>query len=296
MEGPIYLTNDKEIEGQKFVCLSILFRAYQEETKRQHEEYTVEVAKEMKELEEQRKAREEEKKRSESGSSDPSSSPDTVTLQSSSNSSSDSPSSDLPSSNASDFDSDTSLSIPSSTSLSIPSSTSSVSKFDSNFGTMKIRGVFGTYEEAAAHAKQLQSIDPYYNIWVGEVGKWLPLDPNPSSVKDQVYYEKELNEILGAERQHLSQVAAFEEARKMDLMKSAGVTKTSDSEGKKKKKKKKKKSKVTPQELEMLREVEEKEKETLSKMQNLITSKELELMEFNRKIEEIKDLQKSNKK
>ena len=34
---------------------------------------------------------------------------------------------------------------------------------------IKIRGAFETYEAACEHAKTVQSIDPYFNVFVGEM-------------------------------------------------------------------------------------------------------------------------------
>lgn len=41
---------------------------------------------------------------------------------------------------------------------------------------IKVRGVYETYEEAVERARHLNEIDDRYNIYVGEVGKWLPLE------------------------------------------------------------------------------------------------------------------------
>jgi hypothetical protein len=63
---------------------------------------------------------------------------------------------------------------------------------------LKIRGVFSTYELACEHAKKLQSVDPAFNVFVGEMGKWLPFDPAPDSeyVKNSEYANDKLNEMM----------------------------------------------------------------------------------------------------
>lgn len=61
---------------------------------------------------------------------------------------------------------------------------------------MKVRGVYSTHKEACARAKKLQKNDPIHNVFVGQVGYWLPWDPDPSRVGDQEYAEKELNELM----------------------------------------------------------------------------------------------------
>jgi hypothetical protein len=61
---------------------------------------------------------------------------------------------------------------------------------------LKIRGSYSSKEEADARAKKLQKMDPDHNIFVGQVGKWLPWDPSPSAIADQEYAEPQLNDLM----------------------------------------------------------------------------------------------------
>lgn len=61
---------------------------------------------------------------------------------------------------------------------------------------LKIRGVYSDKGEAEGRAKRLQRSDPIHNIYVAEVGKWLPWDPSPHEVKDQEYAEDQLNTLM----------------------------------------------------------------------------------------------------
>ena len=61
---------------------------------------------------------------------------------------------------------------------------------------LKIRGVYGSQGEAVARSKKLQRQDTLHNIFVGEVGKWLPWDPAPADVSEQEYAEEELNTLM----------------------------------------------------------------------------------------------------
>ena len=61
---------------------------------------------------------------------------------------------------------------------------------------LKIRGVYGTQGEAVARSKKLQRNDMIHNVFVGEVGKWLPWDPNPNAVAEQEYAEDQLNTLM----------------------------------------------------------------------------------------------------
>jgi hypothetical protein len=89
----------------------------------------------------------------------------------------------------------------------------------SNIRGIKIRGVFNNYDDAVERAKYLQTTDKYFHVFVGEVGKWLPWDPNPEMIKDQVYAEEELNKIMKAYKDNLHENSVREEQRKNDLLK-----------------------------------------------------------------------------
>ena len=86
---------------------------------------------------------------------------------------------------------------------------------------IKIRGIFETYELACEHAKKLQLADPYFNVFVGECGKWLPYDPNPDSknVKDSEYANEELNNMMKSYLENQEKAKVFHEQRKTELMK-----------------------------------------------------------------------------
>lgn len=61
---------------------------------------------------------------------------------------------------------------------------------------LKVRGTYSSHEEAVARSKKLQRQDTLHNIFVGEVGKWLPWDPEPSQIKEQEYAEDQLNTLM----------------------------------------------------------------------------------------------------
>jgi hypothetical protein len=85
---------------------------------------------------------------------------------------------------------------------------------------IKIRGVFASYEEACEHAKKVQSIDPYFNVFVGEQGKWLPFDPNPDSeaVKDSEYANTQLNQMMKSYMQNQEKAKVYHEQRKTEMV------------------------------------------------------------------------------
>lgn len=86
---------------------------------------------------------------------------------------------------------------------------------------IKVRGTFASYEEACAHAKKLQSVDEYFNVFVGEMGKWLPFDPNPDSeaVKDSEYANEQLNNMMKSYMENQEKAKIFHEQRKNEMVK-----------------------------------------------------------------------------
>jgi chromosome condensin MukBEF ATPase and DNA-binding subunit MukB len=91
----------------------------------------------------------------------------------------------------------------------------------STLSGIKVRGSFETYEKACEHAKKLQTVDPYFNVFVGEVGKWLAFDPNPDSevVKDSEYANEELNNMMKNYLENQEKAKLFHEKRKNELLK-----------------------------------------------------------------------------
>lgn len=85
---------------------------------------------------------------------------------------------------------------------------------------IKIRGVFPTYESACDHAKNVQNVDPYFNVFVGELGKWLPFDPSPDSdsVKNSEYANEQLNGMMKAYLENQEKAKIFHEQRKNEMV------------------------------------------------------------------------------
>lgn len=79
---------------------------------------------------------------------------------------------------------------------------------------LKVRGVYDTYNEAVNRAKTLQKLDPAFNVYVGQVGFWLPWDPEPSEVADQEYADDQLNQLMKKYKENESQRDEFFEEMK----------------------------------------------------------------------------------
>lgn len=84
---------------------------------------------------------------------------------------------------------------------------------------IKIRGVFSKKEDADAHAKKLHDSDPDFDVYVGEVGKWLPWDPNPDDIEKEVHPKKELNTIMANYKRSRQKAKEVFDERKEQMMK-----------------------------------------------------------------------------
>lgn len=73
--------------------------------------------------------------------------------------------------------------------------------FQTNTRGIKIRGSFPTEEEAKLRAQMLSEKDKSHNIYVGEVGKWIPFNPDAFKTGKVVYAEEELNAIMAKKEQ-----------------------------------------------------------------------------------------------
>lgn len=68
--------------------------------------------------------------------------------------------------------------------------------FQTSIRGLKIRGVYESKREAEVRAKVLQRRDPNFHVFVGQVGYWLPWDPNPDNISEQEYANDQLNTLM----------------------------------------------------------------------------------------------------
>lgn len=99
----------------------------------------------------------------------------------------------------------------------------------------KIRGYFKTIEEAQDGAKKLQEKDPYFDIFLGKMGHWMPFNPSIDTVEEQIYREKELNELMAQYKKQQEEHNKLEEERRQQLRNS--VNKGNNNDDKKKEEK-----------------------------------------------------------
>tara|TARA_Y100000389_G_scaffold146531_1_gene145240 strand:- start:5737 stop:6462 length:726 start_codon:yes stop_codon:yes gene_type:complete len=71
-----------------------------------------------------------------------------------------------------------------------------IQDFRTTIRGIKIRGVFNTVDEARNRCEQLKKKDNKFNIYVAEVGTWIPMTPNLTDIPDQEWSETQLNTLM----------------------------------------------------------------------------------------------------
>jgi hypothetical protein len=83
---------------------------------------------------------------------------------------------------------------------------------------VKIRGVYATEDEAKNACNKLKSKDKNFDIFVGEVGKWLPWDPSLKQVNEVKFRNDRLDKLM--QKMHKSEMENLNElvGRKKEML------------------------------------------------------------------------------
>ena len=84
---------------------------------------------------------------------------------------------------------------------------------------IKVRGVYESLKEAEVRAKVLQRTDQSFHVFVGQVGYWLPWDPQADHVEDEEYLEEELNNLMKEYKKNEVSRDIFYEEQKREKLK-----------------------------------------------------------------------------
>ena len=121
--------------------------------------------------------------------------------------------------------------------------------FQTSTRGLKIRGTYSTYGEAKKRSNTIAKFDKNHHVYIGQVGYWLPWDPDPCELQDQEYQEKELNVLMKKYRENLMSKDQFFHERNREKMEAA-LRKNKD-----------------------VKRIKEEDKETLTKVRNTIVEK-----------------------
>ena len=75
--------------------------------------------------------------------------------------------------------------------------------FQTNVRGIKIRGTYDSPKEAGVRAEVIKRRDPKFETWVGQVGYWLPMEPNVNDDDvEQVYSDPKLNQLFSKKQEN----------------------------------------------------------------------------------------------
>ena len=94
-------------------------------------------------------------------------------------------------------------------------------EFQTSVRGLKVRGVFDTRQAAEDRAKKLSMRDSAFHTFVGQVGYWLPWDPNADKVADEVFQNSQLNDMMEKYQENNVNRDIFYEEQKRDKIKAA---------------------------------------------------------------------------
>jgi hypothetical protein len=93
--------------------------------------------------------------------------------------------------------------------------------FRTSVRALKIRGVYDSYKEAKRRSDQIARFDKAHNVYIGQVGYWLPWDPDANEISEQEYQNKELNALMKSYKENVSRKDEFFRERKEEKLKEA---------------------------------------------------------------------------
>ena len=73
---------------------------------------------------------------------------------------------------------------------------SEICNFQTSTRGLKIRGSYATQGEAELRCKLLREVDPNHNVYVGQVGIWMPWEPEAYKTGRVEYLEEQLNQLM----------------------------------------------------------------------------------------------------
>lgn len=161
-------------------------------------------------------------------------------------------------------------------------SSGEVVKSDNNARGIKIRGVYNTMEEAKKRCEQIRQFDKVFNVFVGEVGSWLPWDDDPETAEEAVYAEEKLNQLMKSFKEQQIKAKEYHEIRKQQLVEQSIKSSQKDVEEK------------SPDDDKNINNIIENniedEKEGLNEYKNEINDKEKHIKNINTELDKAKKL------
>lgn len=94
-------------------------------------------------------------------------------------------------------------------------------EFQTSVRGIKVRGVYATMEEAELRCKMIREVDPNFDVYVGQVGMWVPFHPEAYKTGRVEYLEEELNQLMHEKMKNEKQAKQEFEQRVKDSRRKA---------------------------------------------------------------------------
>jgi len=95
--------------------------------------------------------------------------------------------------------------------------------FQTSVRGLKVRGVYNTYKEAQIRSQVLQRMDRSFNVFIGQIGYWLPWNPEVDKIDEQEYMEDDLNKLMKEYKKNEIKRDIFYDEQKRELQKDSNV-------------------------------------------------------------------------
>jgi hypothetical protein len=156
---------------------------------------------------------------------------------------------------------------------------------------LKVRGVFDDFESAKRYSETLRNTcESDFHIFIGEVGKWLPWDPEPSSVAEENYAEKELNNLMKAYKEHQSKAKMMYEQRKQEMIQDSLLEQDKKSKAKKTTLKSETKLNTVEQDVKQKEEIVTNETKTIQDEESKLKEEQSKLNSIESELDKLKSM------
>jgi len=92
--------------------------------------------------------------------------------------------------------------------------------FQTSVRGVKVRGTYNTLKEAKVRSQVIRRRDPNFNVFIGQVGYWLPWDPDCHQIEDVEYQEQHLNQLMKNYSENVRHRDEIYEEQKTDRLES----------------------------------------------------------------------------
>ena len=93
--------------------------------------------------------------------------------------------------------------------------------FQTSLRGIKVRGVYDTRQAAEDRAKKLSTRDGSFHVFIGQVGFWLPWEPNADKVENEHFQNSQLNDMMEKYEENNVNRDMFYEEQKREKIKAA---------------------------------------------------------------------------